>query len=81
MFIMQFVISYVGVFFKGLQNQNIVGGKYFAAFGNSYCIATFYIVEVAMVVEKGYLSIIPVATGASLGVVTSMYVYRRFSRS
>lgn len=76
----QFILSFVAVFFKGMQSQNIIGGRYLAAFMNSYFIAGFDVIVITLTVEVGYMSVFPIATGASLGVVSSIWVYRRINK-
>ncbi len=67
------------VFMKGWQHQNVIGGNYKSAFFLSYMMAGFGVVEVTLVVQEGWSSILPMGTGAALGIVASMYLYRRFN--
>ena len=79
-FLLQFVVSLVAVFFKGFQHQNVIGGNYKAAFGVSYIMAAFDVLIVTLVIEVGYWSILTVGAGASVGIVLSMYIYRKLNK-
>ena len=79
MYLMQFLIMFVYVFLKGFQHQNVIGGKYVSAFVLSFVMAGFEIACITFVVKQGWHSILPVGTGAALGIVLSMYIYRRLN--
>ena len=74
----QFLIMFVYVFLKGFQHQNVIGGNYLSAFILSYMMAAGAVAEVTLTVQEGWSSILPMGTGAALGIVASMYIYRRF---
>lgn len=74
--IVQFTISFLAVFLKGFQHQNVIGGKYKAAFVLSYLMAILDVAVISLVVQSGWLSILPVGTGAAIGITSSMYMYR-----
>ncbi len=78
--LVQFFVMFVYVFLKGFQHQNVIGGNYKSAFVLSYLMAGFAVVEVTLVVQQGWSSIFPMGTGAALGIVASMYIYRRFNK-
>ena len=74
---LQFIISFVFVFFKGFQHQNVIGGKYTQAFVVSYLMAIMAVWDVTLIIDRGiWESVLPVGTGASFGIVSSMYLYR-----
>ncbi len=75
----QFVVMFVYVFLKGFQHQAVIGANYKTAFSLSYLMAACAVVEVTLTVQEGYASILPMGTGAALGIVTSIYLYRRFN--
>ena len=79
--LVQFLIMFVYVFLKGFQHQNVIGGKYVSAFVLSYLMAMFEVACVTFVVQQGWSSILPVGAGASLGIVASMYIYRRINKN
>lgn len=74
--LLQGVISFIFVFLKGFQHQNVIGGKYMAAFGTSYVMAIAEVAVISFVVQAGWWSIIPIGTGAAFGIVASMWLYR-----
>ena len=78
-YLLQFLISFCAVFLKGFQHQNVIGGKFKSAFFVSYLMAVFEIAVVTFVVQQGWASVVPVGTGAALGIVSSMYLYRRIN--
>lgn len=80
LYIMQALLSFGAVFIKGFQQQNVIGGNYKAAFFISYLMAVFEVSVISLVVLSGWSSIIPVGAGASLGIVSSMYFYRKLNK-
>jgi hypothetical protein len=74
--LIQFGASFAAVFLKGFQHQNVIGGKYVAAFFFSYMMSAADVVVIYFVAKTGWDSMIPVGTGASLGIVSSMLLYR-----
>lgn len=76
--LIQFGVSFLAVFLKGFQHQNVIGGKFKSAFMISYIMAVFEVAVITLMVKTGWLSVIPVGTGAALGIVLSMYIYRKF---
>ena len=79
-YLIQFAISMAAVFLKGFQHQNVIGGKYVPAFFMSYLMAVTEVVTVTLVVQNGWASVMPVGTGAAIGIVASMWAYRRLDR-
>lgn len=76
--IIQGIVCFTYVFLKGFQHQNVIGGKYVSAFLVSYGMAVLEVATVSLIISNGWDSVIPVGTGAAFGIVTSMYVYRKF---
>lgn len=74
----QFGISFVAVFMKGYQHQNVIGGNYWAAFCLSYLMAIGQVATLLLMVQVGWASVFPVGTGSALGLVLSMYLYRKW---
>lgn len=71
-----FLASFLSVFLKGFQHQNVIGGKYKSAFVISYFMAVMEVVVIALIVKEGWSSVVPVGTGSALGITSSMYLYR-----
>ena len=78
--LIQFFAAFGMVFCKGFQQQNVIGGKYGHAIYTSYLMAVFEVAVVSTSVVAGWDSIIPVGTGGALGVISSMYFYRRIHK-
>ena len=78
--LLQFNVSLVAVFLKGFQHQNVIGGKFKAAFIFSYLMAGLDVAVISLVVENGWSSVLPVGSGAAIGIVASMYLYRRMNK-
>ena len=79
-YLVQFSISFVFVFLKGMQTQNVIGGKYWSAFFVSYLMALLAVWDIQLIADRGaWASALPVGTGAALGIVLSMYLYRKFN--
>lgn len=75
--LMQFFVSLTAVFIKGFQHQNVIGGRYKTAFVFSYLMASLDVAVISLVVEAGWSSVIPVGTGGAIGIVLSMFIYRK----
>ena len=78
--IVQLLASFGMVFFKGIQQQNVIGGKYKHAFFTSYLMALFEVAVVSTIVVSGWSSVIPIGTGGALGIVAAMYLFRRIHK-
>lgn len=78
--LIQFFAAFGMVFFKGFQQQNVIGGKYGHAIYTSYLMAVFDVAVISTIMIAGWSSIIPVGTGGALGIVSSMYCYRRMHK-
>ena len=77
-YVTAFLISFISVFLKGFQHQNVIGGHYRWAFYLSYGMALADVAIINFAVAKGWLLAIPMGTGAALGIVISMWLHRRY---
>lgn len=68
------------VFLRAIQQQNVVGGHYFAAAATSYLMAGAEIGVVLSVVEYGWSAIPWIGTGGAIGVTAAMSLHRRVFR-
>ena len=75
-----FLVSYGAVFLKGFQQQNVVNGYYKSAGFFGILMAVFEIAVISYVVKAGWSSVVPLGLGASLGVMSSMYIFNKFRR-
>ena len=72
--------TFVVVFGRAIQQQNVIGGHYISAAITPYLIAVGEVAVVLLVVDTGWQSIPLVGTGGALGAVSAMWVHRRFWR-
>jgi hypothetical protein len=68
------------VFLRAIQQQNVIGGHYVAAALTPYAIAVAEVASVLWVVALGWQSIPYVGTGGALGVLSAMWLHRRYFR-
>lgn len=76
-FLTQFGITYVTIFLRGVQTQNVVGGNYLGAFITSFGMAIANVAFIGLVASDPWASLVPASIGASLGIVSAMYYKRR----
>ena len=77
MYLLQSIVTFFAVFLKGFQQQNVIGGYIRSAIGFSFLMACFDVAVIALVVDNGMWSVIPVGIGASFGIATSMVVFKK----
>jgi len=70
------IATFIAVFARGLQQQNITGGHYIAAALTPYLIAAGDVSVVLLVVDAGWWSIPWSGTGGALGAVSAMALHR-----
>jgi hypothetical protein len=68
------------VFLRAIQQQNVIGGHYVAAALTPYAIAVAEVASVLWVVSIGWTAIPWVGTGGALGVLSAMWLHRRYFR-
>ena len=69
------------VFSRALQQQNVVGGHYWAAALTPMLIAAGEIAVVGAIVLHGWQSWPWISAGGGIGAVSAMWVHRRVVRS
>lgn len=69
--------SFIVVFARAMQQQNVIGGHYLAAMLTPYLIAVGEVLTVLWVVDTGWMAIPLVGTGGALGSVSAMWLHRR----
>ena len=72
-----FLATFMLVFLRGIQQQNVIHGHYIAAALTPYLIAIAEVASVLLVVDTGWGAIPYVGTGGATGIVCSMWVHRR----
>ena len=71
-------VSFVSVFLKGFQHKNVNGNHYRLVALFSYIMATMDVIMIGLISKNGFEVAIPCGTGATLGIVISMYLHNRF---
>lgn len=71
------IASFIVVFARAMQQQNVIGGHYVAAMLTPYLIAVGEVLTVLWVVDTGWQAIPLVGTGGALGSVSAMWLHRR----
>lgn len=73
-----FMATFLLVFMRVAQSQNVIHGHYILAGITPYAIAVGEVATVLWVVDTGLYSIPFVGTGGAVGAVTSMYLHRKW---
>ncbi len=76
-YLVQFFISFGAVFLKGFQQQNVIAGYIKSAGLLSFVMACFDVAVIALVVKSGWISVIPIGLGASLGIMAAMILFKK----
>lgn len=72
------ISTFVLVFLRGIQQQNVIHGNYIFAAITPFAIAAAEVATILWISAGGWLSVLPVGIGGSLGIVTSMIIHRRY---
>lgn len=75
-----FVVSLIGVGLKGFQQKNVIGNHYKLAFGTSYLLAIAEVLSIGLIVKNGWIMILPVGTGAAIGMVCAMKLHNHLMK-
>jgi len=73
--------TFLVVFLRAIQQQNVIGGHYLAAAITSYGIAVGEVLAIVLIVQTGWSAIPMVGTGGAIGAVSAMWVHRRATRA
>ncbi len=76
-----FAVTALSIFVKGYQYKNIAGNHFKSAFFTSFLMYTLDMTTVGMFVKEGWTIIVSAGSGASFGIVLSMYVHNYIHRS
>ena len=69
------------VYFKGIQQQNVIHGNYITAAIIPYILALCEVATVLWVVDIGWSAVPWVGTGGAIGVTLAMLTHRRIFNS
>lgn len=75
-----FASTFAVVFFLGLQSLNVNGGHYLLAFCTSFAIGASQLALYRYMPEATLAQTIAYLLGGPLGIVSSMWMHRRFVR-
>lgn len=74
------IASFAIVFFRAIQQKNVIHDRFKLAAATSYLIAIAEVAVVLIVVQKGWPAVPWVGTGGAIGVTLAMYANRRWLR-
>lgn len=69
--------TFISVFGRAIQQQNVVGGHYVAAAITPYLIAAGDVAVILLAVDLGWWSIPWAGTGGAIGAVLAMWAHRK----
>lgn len=79
--ILIFLSTLIFVFFKALQQQQVVSGMYLRVVPTSFCMAFCEVAILLLVVKAGTMwAFIPMGTAGALGACAAMWIHRRYVR-
>ena len=73
-----FLASFMLVFLKAIQQQNVVHGKYAMAAITSYGLALSEVAVILYAVKIGWDAVPYMGTGGAIGGTLAMYVHRKY---
>jgi len=76
-----FFTTFIGVFLLGFQQQNVQHGHYKMAAVTSSAIALTQYLMIINVVSSGWIGVLYMAIGGSMGITFSMYVHRKWRKN
>lgn len=77
LYVVSAVISFCSVFLKGFQIKNVQFNQYKLIAVTSYLIAFFEVATVTIIVKGGWLVALSAGTGATAGILLSVYLHKR----
>ncbi len=78
--VLGFVVPLLTVFFKVLQQQNVIHQRKKWAATTSFIMVALDVALVGLVVQNGWSMILPAGCGGALGVTLSMYVHPKLMK-
>jgi hypothetical protein len=72
--------TFVLVFLRALQQQNVVHGNYLLAATTPFAIAAAEVASIVMVVQTGFGAVPYVGIGGALGATSAMWIHRRIRK-
>lgn len=75
-FLVQFGIAFFNVCVHGLQTANVINGFYVKAGFTSLLMSVGQVATIGLVASNPWDSLVPVALGGCLGILSAMYIKR-----
>lgn len=73
-----FLVSFIAIFLRGWQQKNVIHSKYTYIAITSYLLALTDVAVVGIIVEHGWNTVLAQGSGASLGMLLSVYIHNRW---
>lgn len=67
--------SFIGIFLKGFQQKNVIGGHLKTVFVTSYVMALFDVASVTFIVVGGWWIVLSSGVGASFGMLAAILLH------
>jgi len=71
------IASFLKVFLRAFQQQNVTGGHYFLASITPFFIAVAEVAVVIAIVNIGWSSVLWIGAGGAIGVTSAMLLHRK----
>ena len=71
------LVSFIAVLLKVFQQKNVVGHHFKTMAVTSYCMATFDVAAVTIIVHGGWWVVLTSGTGAAIGAVRGVLLHRK----
>ncbi len=80
MYIIAALVNFINIGLRVIQTKNIIGVYYKSAYVTSWLMSVVAVANIVIVTEDGYVMIIPIGLGGSLGCITSMYFHDKLMK-
>jgi len=76
-YVTAFFVPLVYVFLRVFQQRNVLHEEYWWMVGTSYLITAFEILNVTLIVSRGWELFLPLGTGAAIGSVLAIIFHKK----
>lgn len=76
-FILSAVINFLNIGARVFQTHNVVESRYLAAYVTSWAMSIVSAGNIYIVVDYGFIMVLPIGFGGSLGGILSMYIHSK----
>jgi hypothetical protein len=81
LYVLSLLVSFAGVFLKGFQHKNVIGGHLRLLFITSYLMAIFDVAAVTLIVKGGWWVAVSSGTGAAFGMLSAVLLHDRWFKA